>query len=124
MSIPRLRADAGQIDIEMWQRALAAFWAVMAEHIMVAMVGMLALAGKPVDLGADLQITAEAVRKLQADPTWSVVNQYQLSRQPRRRVRELTLGALGMIIGGQVDAWESFLIRILATTHPSGHHRP
>jgi hypothetical protein len=122
MSIPRLRADARTIEIEMWQRALAAFWSVMAQHIMVAMFGMLALAGKPIDLGPDLQITADTVRKLQADPMWNVVNQYQLSRQPRRRVRELTLGALGMIIGEQVEAWEAYLERILATTHPKGHH--
>jgi hypothetical protein len=124
MSTLRLPADARRIDIELWQRALAVFWLVMAQQFMVAMFGMLALAGNAVDLGPDLQITAEAVRKIQADPMWSVVNQYQLSRQPRRRVRELTLGALGMIIGGQVEAWENYLNRILAITHPNGHNRP
>lgn len=123
MSIPRLRADAWTIEIDLWQRALAAFWAVTAQHMMVAMIGALALAGSPVDLGPHLRITAEAVHALQVDPMWKVVNQYQLSRQPRRRVRELTLGALGMIIGGQVEAWESYLERVLAITHPTGHDR-
>ncbi|WP_328463484.1 hypothetical protein OHA21_38055 [Actinoplanes sp. NBC_00393] len=124
ISIPRLRADARTIEIELWQRALAAFWTVTTQNMMVAMVGTLALAGSPVDLGPHLRITAEAVHTLQADPMWKVVNQYQLSRQPRRRVRELTLGAIGMIIGGQVEAWESYLERVLAITHPASHDRP
>jgi hypothetical protein len=48
------------IDIDLWQRALTAYWVLMTQHIMVAMFGMMALAWKPIDLGQHLQTMAPA----------------------------------------------------------------
>jgi hypothetical protein len=55
---------------------------------------------------------------------WRIAGQYQLSIKPRRRVQQMVLGALGIIMGGQIDVWEAYRERLLAITHPAPHqHR-
>ncbi|MBB4751946.1 hypothetical protein [Actinoplanes lobatus] len=121
LSLDHLRRVGRQTGLEQWRRALQVFLRVNLAQAFVALLGTLDIAGRPVDLGGALRVDAHVVNQLRTDPVWDLANPHMINLSSRRLPQTLTLGALGIIMAGQLELWETYLERLVTLTHPAPH---